>query len=138
MSFMQKSLFFWEGVISNLLILAVCLCLINYDDTCFRLFIVPVVFLFMILIFQLIWKKPVVTIDELGITCQRGTQILWSYRWYEIAELRIGNQLRNPCVEIIIKSDCHSDGKLFNGAWFQLSFQAKRALKQYCPYPKVV
>lgn len=133
MSFMQKSILFWESMVVNSFLLAVCIGLIYYDDTCFYLFIVPAFLLLVTLILQLICKKPVVTISENGILCQSGTQVLWSYRWSEIAELQIGNEFRNPCVNIYIYSACSLEEKIYSKSWFQLGFRAQKAIKKYGP-----
>ena len=73
-----------------------------------------------------------ITIDETGISCRRSSNLLWSYQWDEIAQLKKGQRFLHPSVEVIV-FDKQGNKEPFAGAdkYFQLSKSAKTAIKKY-------
>ena len=77
-------------------------------------------------------KAEFITIDETGISCRRSSNLLWSYQWEEIAQLKKGQRFLHPSVEVIV-FDKQGNKEPFAGAdkYFQLSKSAKTAIKKY-------
>ena len=73
-----------------------------------------------------------IAIDEMGISCYKSKELLWTYAWKEIAELKRSSRFRLPSVEII-RYDANGKKEPFamSNEYFQLSSAAKKAIKQY-------
>jgi len=73
-----------------------------------------------------------ISINEVGISCQKARKQLWAYKWEDIAELKKGSRFLMPSIEVIAYNKC---GKLEQYAhaehYFQLSGVARKALKHY-------
>lgn len=75
-------------------------------------------------------------INEKGIRCIRQNTTVCFYRWDEIEALMYGHRLRNPSVDVILRSsrDQLSNKSDFSVFYFQLGRDAKRAIIEYSPY----
>lgn len=73
-----------------------------------------------------------ITITETGILCRDKKDVLWEYKWCEIAELRKCPVDRNIGV-VLILYDKDGEPEQFprNGHFFQLCRPARRILKEY-------
>ena len=73
-----------------------------------------------------------ITIDEHGIICKRSGNIIWSYKWNDIAELKRSYRYRRLAIEIIlIDSKDETETPQFLGHYFLLNSTAKKAIEQY-------
>ena len=78
-----------------------------------------------------VWRtEPMVTVDEWGVVCGDSERPMWAYSWGEIAQVRRITHLSSPAAQLI-PVDEPSRNIPFLG--FQLSRNAKNALRKYCP-----
>ena len=73
-----------------------------------------------------------ITINEDGIMCRKKGELLWCYKWDNIAMLKKSNRFRQPSIEIIT-NDKMQNTKIRSPKepYFQLSKQAKNAIQQF-------
>lgn len=77
--------------------------------------------------------KEYISMDEQGIVCSRGEQVLWQFAWDEIAELRHGRKNRRAVVEIVLKDGVlHPlSGISIHALCFEFCGAAKKAMDAY-------
>ena len=135
MKFRQNCLLYWEGQVVVFFCLIGWIVLMIYDKIFILILLIPSILLVgVFIIIQLLFGKEYIIINEKGITCQKGENLHWEYRWSEIAKLQIGTRFRNPSVEIVLKTTCSDDNSKIE-TYFQLGLTAKKALKTYCKCP---
>lgn len=139
MRFRQNSILFWEGQIFISICLIVGLVLMVFDRKCVSILLFPLVLLLAVFILQFVLQKEYIIMDETGVSCQRGKQLLWEYKWTEIASLKISNRFRNPSIDIVPNTASYScEGNIETiEAYFQLGLTAKKAIKNYCKCPVI-
>lgn len=73
-----------------------------------------------------------ITINDVGITCERTGIQLWFYDWENITELKKSVRFRSPSIEVI-PCYCSGNPDYTNSLdhYFQLGRMAKKALKHY-------
>ncbi len=90
-------------------------------------------------VFFLSWqeeKKKLITMDEQGISLTVKGKQEWQFRWEDIEKMRSSTKFRHKGVSFVPKDPPKPD--LWKVATpytydFQLSKEAREALKQYCP-----
>lgn len=100
---------------------------------------VALLFLFFALFFSLIavfnfknFHNDYITINEIGVSCYKKDEILWEYKWCEIAKFKKINLLRWPAVAVIIYNEFgEPDQFALEGHSFQLCRTAQKALNMY-------
>ena len=74
--------------------------------------------------------EPTVTVDEWGVVCGDPERPLWAYPWGEIVQIRRITHLTSPAAQLIPVDEPPRDIPFLG---FQLSRNAKTALRKYCP-----
>ena len=78
-----------------------------------------------------VWRtEPMVTVDEWGVVCGDPERPLWAYSWSQIAQIRRVTHLTSPAAQLIPVDEPPRDIPFLG---FQLSRNAKTALRKYCP-----
>lgn len=136
MRFRKNGILFWETQILILICLIGSVFLMFYDKMLVLVLTGPCVLLLGVTIILLILMREYIIVNEVGITCTKGKQVIWSHQWSEIERLQIGNRFRNPSVEIVCKSNSCSQNRIERtNEYFQFSLIAKKALQRYCRCP---
>ena len=102
------------------------------------IFVIVIMGLGLILfIWSCLSQKDEIRIDKDGISCVKEEKIEWAYTWSEIQRLRKITLYGNPGVLIVPTNEAQA--KIAPQDQVSLTFQlcpiARKALKQYSPYP---
>lgn len=73
-----------------------------------------------------------ITINEIGISCQRSGIQLWAYEWDTIAGLKRSSRFLMPSIEVIPYNKCGEPEQFaMSNHYFQLGRAARKAVKRY-------
>ena len=150
MTFRKDSLLYYECKIANIVLAILCLAIIplyssgtvSAQGSEHLLLWGISVFSFLVFV-VLTWANPklhneFVTIDEVGISCQKAGKQIWAYKWDEILALKKSSRYNWPSMEIVVPSPsiiwdtCRDiEHARCSGDYFQLCKTAKQALEKF-------
>lgn len=138
MRFRKNSIWFFELLISMILMDAVSVVIIIFEQQSLILTILMSVLIKVgLLPLIIIEGTSYILMDETGIKCIKRNQINWSYEWDEIKELRKHSVMRNPGIHIFLKVEQKVDLQVTQNRKsldFQLTPTAKKALQIFSPF----
>lgn len=143
MRFRKTGIFFVEVMIYIPLILLGYCCFMIYFTIHYHEvepFFLIVFLMMLIVLASFPFTERYIIIDDDGITCRSRKKQIWSFKWFEIKELRWSRN-RYPTISIILKEYDHTDIDNLQIIEQDLNFQygrkAKQAISQYCKCPIV-
>lgn len=130
MTFRKDSLLFYQSEIFCIVMAILCLSLIPTIG-----FGLSLLCIFPVVILMLVNPKlhnEFITINEIGIACQKSGIQLWTYEWDSIAELKRSSRFLMPSIEVIVYNEFGKPQQFaVSNQYFQLGCSARKAVKQY-------
>ncbi len=130
MKFRKNSLLFYQSEFLYIFMAVLCLAVIPI----FKSFMfLGGTFLFALLaVINTKLYNEFIVINEIGISCQRSGDQLWSYEWDMVADLKRSTRFLLPSIEVIVY-DKSGTPKCFaeNDHYFHLGKTAKNAVNKY-------
>lgn len=130
MTFRKDSFLFYEIQISSIIMAILCLPFISILGAGLAL-----LYAFPFVVLMLVNPKlrnEFITIDEIGISCQKSGMQLWAYEWDRIARLKRGSRFLMPSIEVITYNKCGEPEQFaLPNHYFQLGRTARKAIGQY-------
>lgn len=130
MMFRKNSLLFYQSEIVYIIMATLCLLLIpTLGIEISLIYMLP--FIVLILVNPKLHNEYI-TIDEIGISCQKSGKHLWVYAWDSIAELKRSSRFLLPSIEVIVYNKYGEPERFASyDQYFQLGRTAKEAIKRY-------
>ena len=126
MKFRRHSILLAECEIYTFLLIVLCIFIIETVNWCCLLLALLLV---LMAIYPFLFNEFVI-ITENGISCTKRKEVLWSFSWDEILELRQSQRFHQNSIEIILpnKIDSKHNGHEY---YFQMGSTARTALQKY-------
>ena len=126
MKFRQHGILLAECEIYTFLMTVLCIILTESVEWCGLLLVLQLVLMVM---YQFLFNEFVL-ITENGICCCKRKDMVWSFTWDEIEELRPSKRFRQNAIEIILFNKVENK-YLGHEYYFQMSAKAKIAVEKY-------
>lgn len=130
MVFRKESLLFYQSGIFYVVMAMLCLALVPILGEAMALLCMTP-FIVLILVNPKLHNE-FITINEIGISCEKSGELFWAYEWDSIVELKRSSRFLMPSIEVIAYNKC--GGTEYFGVsnqYFQLGKAAREAIKRY-------
>jgi hypothetical protein len=130
MIFRKDALLFYQSEIFCVVMAVLCFTLMPMLG-------IEISFLCMLPFVVLVFANPklyneLITINEVGISCQKSGKQLWGYEWESIAELKKSSRFLMPSIEVIAYNKQEESEQFAHpNQYFQLGKPAREALRRY-------